>query len=65
MCALCSSVQSGKMLKSQTSQNLGRYVGRKFASLNSIANGRKAFAIDDGRVNKKNRKNLYIIKFGH
>ena len=37
-----------------------RYVGRKFASLKSIANGRKAFAIDDGRVNrKKSQKSLY------
>ena len=37
-----------------------RYVGRKFASLKSIASGRKAFAFDDGRVNrKKSQKSLY------
>ena len=30
-----------------------RYVGRKFALQICIANGRKAFAIDDGRVNRK------------
>ena len=37
-----------------------RYVGRKFASLKSIANGRKTFAIHDGRVNrKKSQKSLY------
>ena len=43
-----------------------RYVGRQFASLKSIANDGNAFAIDDGRANrKKNRKNLYTKKFGH
>ena len=37
-----------------------RYVGRKFALQICIANGRKAFAIDDGRVNrKKSQKSLY------
>ena len=39
---------------------LTRYVGRKFALQICIANGRKAFAIDDGRVNrKKSQKSLY------
>ena len=37
-----------------------RYVGCKFALQICIANGRKAFAMDDGRVNrKKSQKSLY------
>ena len=38
-----------------------RYVGRKFASLKSIANGRKAFAIGDGRVNRK-KSSIFLKK---
>ena len=37
-----------------------RYVGRKFALQICIANGRKAFAIDDGRVNGKKIAKIFI-----
>ena len=38
----------------------GRYVGCKFALQICIANGRKAFAMDDGRVNRKKIAKIFI-----
>ena len=55
---------SGDLSESRILLNIAvavsRYVGCKFALQICIANGRKAFAMDDGRVNRKKIAKIFI-----
>ena len=52
-CSIAAPLSKVKQVRLTTRGRQLRYVGRQFVSLKSIANDGKAFANDDGRVNRK------------